>query len=41
MWVKPFYLGGFDFVIDGVLSLKLDVEVSMKVQEEVLISDLT
>ena len=41
MWVKPFYLGGFDFVNDGVLSQKLDVEVSMKVQEEVLISDLT
>ena len=38
---ETFYLGGFDFVIDGVLSLKLDVEVSMKVWEEVLISDLT
>ena len=38
---ETFYLGGFNFVIDGVLSLKLDEEASMKVQEEVLISDLT
>ena len=38
---ETFYLGGFNFVVDGVLSLKLDEEVSMKVQEEVLISDLT
>ena len=30
------YLGGFNFVIDGLLSLKFDVEVSMKVLEEVL-----
>ena len=36
------YLGGFNFIIDGpFLSLKFDVEVSMKVLEEVLIPDLT
>ena len=38
---ETFYSGGSNFVIDGVLSLKLDEEVRMKVLEEVLISDLT
>ena len=31
------YLGGFNFVIDGLLSLNFDVEVSMKVLEGVLV----
>ena len=38
---ETFYLGGFNFVIDGVLSLKFDVEVRMKVLEEALAPDLT
>ena len=41
MWEKITYLGGFNFVIDGVLSLKFDVEVSMKILEEALAPDLT